>query len=81
MQAAGILGNRPPPGDRQRQEQGVETGVVKPFAEVAAGRQDDAFFALGDGRQLRERLLQLLPTHATAQNDKVTRHGRKSLNQ
>jgi hypothetical protein len=42
METAGILGERSPPGDRQREEQRVQSGVVEAFAEVAAGGHQNA---------------------------------------
>ena len=40
MQPTDILRQSSFPGDRHRQEQRVETGVVKTFADVAACRED-----------------------------------------
>jgi hypothetical protein len=38
----------PFPGDRHRQEQRIEPRIVEAFANVASGRQYEAFFTFGD---------------------------------
>ena len=52
VQPAHILRDRSMPGDRERQEQRIQPGVVKPFADVAARRQQHALFVAGNGGKL-----------------------------
>jgi hypothetical protein len=62
-----ILGQCPLPGDRHRQEQRIEPRIVEAFANVASGRQYNAFFPFGDAQCRR----QLQPTLAVYGSSKV----------
>lgn len=46
VQTADILGQSPFPGYRHRQEQRIEPRIVKPFANIPARRQYEAFLGL-----------------------------------
>ena len=50
METANILLQRSLPGDRHRQEQRVQTSVVKTLANVTASCQDDSWLALRNSR-------------------------------
>ncbi|WP_164838336.1 hypothetical protein [Sinorhizobium meliloti] len=48
MQTADILCQGPLPGDRHRQEQHVEPGIIEAFADIAARRKDQALSVVRD---------------------------------
>ena len=49
VQPAGILRERALPGDRHREKQRVETGVVEPLADIAPDGDQHPFFPVRDG--------------------------------
>ena len=48
VQATCVLNEGSSPGNRKREEQGVETRVVEALADVSAGGEQEAFLAIGD---------------------------------
>ena len=50
VQSPHILRQRPLPGNRHRQEQRIEARVIKPLADVASRRQDEALRLLRHGQ-------------------------------
>jgi hypothetical protein len=71
VQAAGVLGDRAAPRDRQRQEQRVQTRVVESLADVLACRQDDSGLVARNGSEPVAERLPLLLAHARPQHDQV----------
>ena len=71
VQPADVLGNRSAPRNGQRQEQGVEPGVVEPFADVSTGRQQRSALVLRDGRQASDDVLISFLSHAAAKHDQM----------
>ena len=49
MQAPGVLDQGPLPGNGQRQEERVEPRIVEALADVAPGREQEAFLSRRDG--------------------------------
>jgi hypothetical protein len=65
VQPAGILGKRAFPRDRHGKEKRLERGVIETLAEIAPGRDNDAFLGLGNRGETRgdvAALLLALPT-------------------
>ena len=71
MEPASVLGDRPAPRNRKRQEQRVQPRVVESLAHVLAGCQDDARFLAWDGRQAVCDGLSLLLAQPGAQDHEV----------
>jgi hypothetical protein len=71
MQPAGVLRDRPPPRDRKRQKQRVQTRVVESLANVLASRKDDSPFVTRNGCETLIDRLSLLLAHSGAQDDNV----------
>ena len=78
VQAAGVLRDRASPRDRQRQEQRVEAGIIEPFADVLAGRQDDPRLVAGNGREPVSDGLSLLLAEPGPQGNQVPHPVRES---
>ena len=53
VQPAGILGKRAFLRDRHGKEKGIETGIIEILAEIAPGRDNDAFLGLGNRGETR----------------------------
>jgi hypothetical protein len=71
VQSADILGNRPAPGNRQRQKQGVQPRVVETFADVPSRGEQSPVLVLGDRCQACQHRPSLLGPHAAAKQDEV----------
>ncbi len=69
MEPTCILGESSLPGDGHGQKQRVQPCVVEALAEIASGRDQDAFFGLGDCREPRRDIAALLLALAAAQDD------------
>jgi hypothetical protein len=57
VEATGVLLNRAAPGHEQSKEQRVETGIVEPLADIAAGYERHSGLLVGDRLQRRFDLL------------------------
>src|ERR1700756_4200633 len=64
VQSPHVLLERPLPRDGHRQEERIQTRVVKSFANVASGRQDCAWLALRHGGESFGCCAPLLSPHA-----------------
>jgi hypothetical protein len=53
VQPAGILGKRTFPRDRHGKEKRIEAGIIETLAEIAPGRDNDAFLGLGNRGETR----------------------------
>jgi hypothetical protein len=53
VQPASVLGKRAFPRDRHGNEKGIETGIIEALAEIAPGRDNDAFLGLGNRGETR----------------------------
>ena len=71
MQAAGVLRDGAAPRDGQRQEERIQSRVVKSLAHVLARCQDDSDLVPRNGRQPLAERLSLLLAHARAQHDQM----------
>jgi len=79
MQPAGILGKRAFPSNRHGEKKGIEAGIIETLAEVASGRDDDAFLGLGNCCEPRGDVAALLLTLPPAQYNHVPRETLKAL--
>ena len=71
VQAAHVLRECSPPGERHRQKVSVEAGVVEPFADVPTGSDQDSFLRLQNLLELLGQRAALPGSHASAQNKHV----------
>ncbi len=76
VQATNVLSNCPMPRHWQREEQRIESGIIKSLANISAGRQQYSLFVNGDIRQSAVDRPDFLPAHAATQHDQVTDRGR-----
>jgi hypothetical protein len=78
MEPSHVLLKRAFPRNRHRQEQRVESSIVKPLTYVAASCQDQALLAIPDvGESLANRPA-LLPAHSSLEHDDISNLARKS---
>ena len=71
MQAPDVLGDGSAPGNRERQEEGVEARIVEAFANKSTGGDHNAGLAVGGALETIEGLRKLLAAHAAAQGNEM----------
>ena len=67
------------PRDRHGKEKGIETGIIETLAEIAPGRDNDAFLGLGNRGETRGDVAALLLALPTAQHDHMPRETLEAL--
>jgi len=77
VKATGVLDKCSLPRHRQRHEQRVQAWIVEAFADVASGREHDAFGVCRDRCHPREHLARRLGAHPALEHDHVPRNARQ----
>ena len=73
MQSARVLNQSALPRHRERQEERIEPSVVEALADVAAGREHEAFLSVGYRRESLLHRATLPRTHTALEHDQMPR--------